>query len=135
MRFSRICVTIPTRPSGNPLYVSQSTVEPPGPANVGTKVYKVRRTPGGEQHFTVEITEMDESRRRWVDVTITGPFRGTKGSWQVTPVEDGSQVRLVAEMKATGLWRLVLPLIDSTARKDLPVEFASLKKVLEAGQT
>jgi hypothetical protein len=36
-------------------------------------------------------------------------------------------------MKATGLWRLLLPLIDSTARKDLPAEFTDLKKVLEAG--
>ena len=116
-------------------HVSQSTVEPPGPAKVGTKVHKVRRTPSGDQHFTIEITEMDERARRWVDVTQTGPFRGTIGSWQVTPEGGGSKVRLVAEMKATGLWRLILPLIDSTARKDLPVEFANLKRVLEAGIT
>lgn len=116
-------------------HVSQSIVEPPGPAKVGTKVHKVRRTPGGEQRFTIEITEMDEAARRWVDVTITGSFRGTKGTWQVTPEHGGSKVQLVAEMNATGLWRLLLPLIDSTARKDLPVEFANLKKVLEAGTT
>lgn len=116
-------------------HVSQSIVEPPGPAKVGTKVHKVRRTPGGEQRFTIEITEMDESARRWVDVTITGSFSGTKGAWQVTPENSGSKVQLVAEMNATGLWRLLLPLIDSTARKDLPVEFANLKKVLEAGMT
>ena len=114
-------------------HVSQSTVEPPGPARVGTKVHKVRRTPGGEQHFTIEFTEMDERARRWVDVTLTGAFRGTKGSWQVIPEGNGSRVRLVAEMKATGLWRLILPLIDSTARKDLPTEFANLKKILESG--
>jgi uncharacterized protein YndB with AHSA1/START domain len=114
-------------------HVSQSKVEPPGPARVGTKVHKVRRTPGGEQHFTIEITEMDEGARRWVDVTQTGPFRGTKGSWQVTSEGDGSTVRLVAEMKAAGFWRLLLPLIDSSARKDLSAEFANLKRVLETG--
>jgi len=112
--------------------VSQAIVEPPGPAKVGTKVHKIRRTPGGEQRFTIEIVEMDEKARRWADLTITGSFRGTKGSWQVTPENGGSKVRLVAEMKATGLWRVLLPLIDSTARKDLPVEFANLKKVLES---
>lgn len=114
-------------------HVSQSIVEPPGPAKLGTKVHKVRRTPGGEQRFTIEITEMDENQRRWVDVTRTGSFRGTKGSWQVMPEGNGSKVRLVAEMKATGFWRLFLPLIDSIARKDLPVEFATLKKILESG--
>lgn len=113
-------------------HVSQSIVEPPGPATVGTKVHKIRKTPDGEQRFTIEITEMDERARRWVDVTLSGSFRGTKGSWQVTPENGGSRVRLVAEMKAAGLWRLILPLIDSTARKDLPVEFANLKKVLES---
>jgi uncharacterized protein YndB with AHSA1/START domain len=114
-------------------HVSQSTVEPPGPARVGTKVHKVRRTPGGEQRFTIEITEMDEGARRWVDVTRTGSFRGKKGSWQVTPEMNGSKLRLVAEMKAAGLWRLLLPLIDSAARKDLSAEFANLKRILETG--
>jgi hypothetical protein len=113
-------------------HVSQSIVDPPGPARVGTNVHKIRRTPGGEQRFTIEITEMDESARRWVDVTRTGSFQGTKGSWQVIPDGSGSRVRLVAEMKATGFWRLLLPLIDSTARRDLQAEFANLKKVLES---
>jgi uncharacterized protein YndB with AHSA1/START domain len=116
-------------------HVSQSIVEPPGPAQAGTKVHKVRRTPGGEQRFTIEITEMDESARRWVDITRTGPFRGTKGSWQITAEGNGSKVRLVAEMKAAGLWRLLLPLIDSTARKDLLAEFTNLKRVLESGSS
>jgi hypothetical protein len=113
-------------------HVSEATVEPPGPARVGTRVHKVRRTGNGEQRFTIEITEMDETARRWTDVTTTGPFRGTKGSWQVFAEEGRSRVRLVAEMRATGLWRLLLPLIDRSARKDLRAEFANLKTVLES---
>jgi len=113
-------------------HVSEATVEPPGPARVGTRVHKMRRIGSGEQRFTIEITEMDETARRWTDVTMTGPFRGTKGSWQVLAEGSGSRVRLAAEMRADGLWRLLLPLIDRSARKDLQAEFANLKKMLES---
>ena len=43
--------------------------------------------------ITIEITEMDEVNRRWTDVTQTGPFRGTKGLWQMEPEDGGSQRR------------------------------------------
>lgn len=113
-------------------HVSQATVEPPGPAQVGTRVHKIRRAGGSEQRFTIEITEMDETARRWTDVTLTGSFRGTKGSWQVLAENAGTLVRLTAEMHAPGLWRLLLPLIDRLARQDLQAEFANLRKVLES---
>jgi uncharacterized protein YndB with AHSA1/START domain len=113
-------------------HVSQSIVEPPGSAQVGTLVHKIRRTSGGEQKFTIQITEMDETARRWTDVTMTGPFRGTKGSWQVLAENNGSRVRLEAEMHAQGFWRLLLPVIDRSARRDLQAEFVNLKKVLES---
>jgi hypothetical protein len=113
-------------------HVSQAVVEPPGPAQVGTRVHKIRRTIGGEQRFSIQITEMDETARRWTDVTMTGPFRGTKGSWQVLAENNGSRVRLEAEMHAQGFGRILLPLIDRSARRDLQSEFANLKKVLES---
>jgi len=115
-------------------HVSESIVEPPGSARVGTRVHKIRRTSGGEQRFTIEITEMDETARRWTDVTITGSFRGTKGMWQVLPESNGSRVKLTAEMRAVGFWRLLMPIIDSSARKDLEAEFVDLKKMLESSK-
>jgi hypothetical protein len=113
-------------------HVSEVIVEPPGPARAGTRYHKVRRTSGGVQRFTEEIIEMDESARRWVDITRTGSFRGTKGMWQIMPEGNGSRVRLTVEMRATGFWRLLMPVIDSSARKDLEAEFANLKKTLES---
>lgn len=113
-------------------HVSQSIVEPQGPAKVGTRVHKIRRTFGGEQRFTIEITEMDESARRWTDVTMTGSFRGTKGMWQVSPEGSGARVKLTAEMRAVGFAKLLLPIIDSAARKDLQAEFGNLKTMLES---
>ncbi|MDQ3707382.1 MAG: SRPBCC family protein [Chloroflexota bacterium] len=113
-------------------HVSQVTVEPPGPARVGTRVRKVRRAGGGKQRFTLEITEMNEQSRRWTDIMLDSPFHGTKGSWEVLPEKGGSRVRLTAHMQASGLWRLLLPVIDRSTRKDLQAEFASLKKTLES---
>jgi hypothetical protein len=113
-------------------HVSEATVEPPGPARLGTRVTKTRHTGGGVQRFAIEIVEMDEAARRWADLTVTGAFRGTKGSWQVLPENGGSLVRLTAEMRAIGLWRLLMPMIDRSVQKDLQAEFANLKKVLEA---
>lgn len=78
---------------------------------------------------------MDETTRRWTDVTITGPFRGTKGSWQVVAEGSGSRVHLSAEMQAVGLWRILLPLIDRSARKDLQAEFANLKRMIESSSS
>lgn len=71
------------------------------------------------------------SARRFTDVVVTGVFRGTTGSWEVLAEAGGSRVRLVAEMRAVGLGRLLLPLIDRGARKDLETEFVNLKQVLE----
>ena len=46
--------------------------------------------------------------------------------------ELGSRVRLEAEMHAQVFGRILLPLIDRSARRDLQAEFANLKKVLES---
>jgi hypothetical protein len=113
--------------------IIELTVEPPGPANVGTRIHKARRTPGGEVRFTMEITEMDESAGRWAEQTITGSLQGTQATWQVLPEGNGSKVIHIAEFHATGFSKLLLPLITSAARKDFNSEFANLKKILETG--
>jgi hypothetical protein len=111
--------------------VIELAVEPPGPAKVGTQVHKVRQTPGGKQRFTMEVTEMDVSARRWTEDTLTGSLRGTKAVWQVQPDGKGSQVKHTIEFRAVGFSKLLLPLITSTARKDFSSEFANLKQILE----
>jgi hypothetical protein len=40
-------------------------------------------------------------------------------------------VKLVATMRAAGLWRRLLPIIDRSAAVDLNSEFANLKRLLE----
>jgi ribosome-associated toxin RatA of RatAB toxin-antitoxin module len=113
-------------------HVDEARVEPPGPARVGTRVHKVRRTGGGRQQFITEVKAIDPAARQWKDEVVTGSFRGTTGEWSVTAAAGGSKVRLVATMRAPGLYRLLLPLITRMAGKDLRIEFANLKRLLEA---
>ncbi len=112
--------------------VIELTVEPPEPARVGTHVHKLRRTSGGKQRLTMEVTEMNASARRWAENTITGSMRGTKAVWQILPEGNGSRVKHSAEFRAVGFWRLLLPIINSSARKDFKSEFAKLKEILES---
>jgi len=113
--------------------VSEAIPEPPGPARVGTRVRKVRRTGMGVQRFVTQVVAVDEAARRWSDRVVTGTFRDTTGAWSVDPEGIGSRVRLVADMKAPWPWKLLLPLIERLARKDLAAEFQTLKRLLENG--
>jgi hypothetical protein len=110
-------------------------VEPPGPARVGTKVHKTRRTPMGKLSFTQEVTDLDEATRRWTELTTSGGLTGTKVSWQVLEKGDGALVRLSADMRGKGPSRALLPLIRRSAGKDWETELASLKKLLETPST
>ena len=58
-----------------------------GPTRVGTRVRQTRRTPGGSQTFTYEVTEHDPPRRSSFRA-IDGAVRPV-GTLAVEPVGDG----------------------------------------------
>jgi uncharacterized protein YndB with AHSA1/START domain len=107
-------------------------VEPPGPAHVGTKVHKTRRTPMGQVSFTEEVTDLDETGRSWTELTTTGGLRGTTVSWEVQEEGQGTRVRLTASMHGRGMMRVMLPMIRRSARDAWESELANLKQLLES---
>ena len=113
-------------------FVLEARSEPPGLAVVGTKVHKVRRTPVGQERFTIEIVEMDIEARRWVDVAIDGYLKDTRISWQVTPVDGGTRVDVKVDLHAHGFLHRLLPIVWRTARLQMRTELESLRRVLEA---
>lgn len=115
-------------------FVLEARSEPPGPAVVGTRVHKLRRTPVGQERFTIEVIEMDEVNRRWVDVAIDGHLKDTRVEWKVTPEGDGCKVEVKLELHAHGLLKGIMPVVRRTARHQLRTELESLRRVLEAGQ-
>ncbi len=114
-------------------FVVEARSEPPGPAVVGTRVHKVRRTPAGQERFTIEVIELDVAARRWADVAIDGHFKDTRIDWQVTPVGDGCRVDVKVELAAHGVWRRLLPVVRRTVARQVATELESLRRVLEAG--
>ena len=114
-------------------FVLEARSEPPGPAVVGTKVHKVRRTPAGQERFTIEVVELDLATRRWTDVAISGHFKDTRIDWQVTPVDGGCRVDVTVDLHAHGVWKRLLPVVRRTASHQLVTELDSLRRVLEAG--
>ena len=111
--------------------VLEVVVEPPGPARIGTRVHKARRTPMGTQRFTEEVVELDEAARRWTERTISGGLTGTEITWHVIDDAPGAKLRFSAELRGKGTTRLLLPLIRRAAAKDWVAEQQRLKRELE----
>jgi len=115
-------------------FVLEARSEPPGPAVVGTRVHKLRRTPLAEERFTLEIVAMDEAARRWADVALDGDLAGTRVEWAITPTADGCQLDVRVELHAHGLLKRLMPVVWRTARRQLRTALDSLTRVLEAGR-
>ncbi|MBK9032185.1 MAG: SRPBCC family protein [Myxococcales bacterium] len=115
-------------------FVLEARSEPPGPAVVGTRVHKLRRTPIAQERFTIEIVAMDEARRRWVDVALDGDLADTRVEWAITPVPDGCRLDVRIELHAHGLLKGLMPVVWRTARRQMRMALGSLKRVLEAGR-
>jgi len=108
------------------------TVVQPGLLRRGTRKVKVRRTPMGNQRFTVEATRVDHEAREWEDVVLDGAVAGSTGHYRIVPDGDGTRVHLVVVMRTHGLARLLAPMIDRTSRADLAAGLRGLKRVLES---
>lgn len=108
-------------------------VETDGPTRVGSRVVETRRTPGGKQTYTYEITEHDPPRESSFRV-ISGPVRAF-GTVKVEPLGDGARSRFTLELdfEGHGIGKLFAPLARSSARKQVPKDQARLKERLESG--
>jgi uncharacterized membrane protein len=106
-----------------------------GPTRVGTRAVDTRRTPGGRQRVTYEITEHDPPRKasfRGLD----GPIR-PRGTVTIEPLDGGarSRVTLELQLEGHGFGKLVAPLVRLDARRRVPKDQARLKERLESGTT
>jgi len=110
-----------------------SRLESGGPVGVGTRATDVRRVPGGPREMTYELTEHQPPRRSaWRGVN--GPVRAD-GSVTVEPLDDGARSRVTVDLdlQGHGLGMLIAPFARMQARKQLPVDQAKLKEILERG--
>jgi uncharacterized protein YndB with AHSA1/START domain len=102
-----------------------------GPLRAGARFVERRKVPGGVRQMTIEMTEVDAPSGmafRGVD----GPVR-VVGKATISPADGGSQVTVEIDFEGRGLGKLLLPLVRSQARKDVPRDQQRLKERLEAG--
>ncbi|MDQ6835123.1 MAG: SRPBCC family protein [Actinomycetota bacterium] len=110
-----------------------SKLETDGPVGVGTRVTDTRRLPGGERASTYEITEHDPPRRSsWR--TLDGPVRAV-GSLAVEPLGQAGRSRVTVEfdLEGHGIGVVIAPFARRQARKQVPLDQAKLKEILERG--
>ena len=104
-----------------------------GPVGVGTRAVDTRRVGGSRtQDSTYEIVEHDPPRRA-VFRGVDGPVRPI-GAVTVEPLDEGrSRVTVELDLKGHGLVGAVLaPIARSQARKQIPKDQETLKRLLES---
>ncbi len=101
----------------------------PGEMGVGATFKGVNKVMGLRMAWTSRVTEY-ENNKAWREVIKSGP---TLLNEQLTfnPVDQGTRVTQVYDMKAGGLLRLLAPMMASSMRKEMKKNLSNLKSILE----
>jgi hypothetical protein len=107
-------------------------LDPPGPAQVGTKCVTTRRIGGANRTVTAEITHID-APRTWGVRGIDGPIRAAVDVTVEPLTETSSRLTIAVDFDGHGIGRLLVPLIvRRQAHKEMPANVEALKRRVEA---
>jgi uncharacterized protein YndB with AHSA1/START domain len=111
--------------------VLSARAEGDDPLTVGSRAVVTRRIGLRELPGTEEISELSPPRS-WAVRGVSGPLTAlAKGT--IEPLDGGerSRVTIALEFEANGIGKLLVPLVNPKARKQLPRNEQKLKKILE----
>lgn len=109
-------------------------LDPPGPAQVGTKCLTTRRIGGANRVVTSELTRID-APRTWGVQGIDGPIRATVDVTVESLTETSSRLTIAVDFDGHGIGKLLVPLlVRRQAQKEMPVNVEALKRHVEAQQ-
>jgi uncharacterized protein YndB with AHSA1/START domain len=109
-------------------------LDPPGPAQVGSKCLTTRRIGGANRVVTAEVTRID-APRTWGVQGIDGPIRATVDVTVEPLTENSSRLTIAVDFDGHGIGRLLVPLIvRRQAQKEMPANVEALKRHVEAQQ-
>ena len=109
-------------------------LDPPGPAQVGTKCLTTRRIGGANRVVTSELTHID-APRAWGVRGIDGPIRATVDVTVESLTETSSRLTIAVDFDGHGIGKLLVPLIvRRQAQKEMPANVEALKQRVEAQQ-
>ena len=107
-------------------------LDPPGPAQVGTKCLTTRRIGGASRAVTSELTHID-APRTWGVRGIDGPVRATVDLTVESLTAHRSRLTIAVDFTGHGIGKLVVPLVvRREAAKEMPTNLAALKQRLES---
>ena len=100
-----------------------------GPVGVGTRYRETRLMNGKEAHAELEVVEYEPGQK----YAVRNLTEGIETVYRYTfhPEAGGTRVDLVCEVKASGLKKLMLPLVASVLKKEDGDHLQRLKKALE----
>jgi uncharacterized membrane protein len=101
-----------------------------GQMGVGTTFRGKSRMMGQTSEWTAKMTEY-EPYKRWGKVIDSGSLV-IDDKLVCDPAEGGTRLTMVYEVKVGGILKLLSPMIISSMRKQLKLDLASLKGILEA---
>ena len=101
-----------------------------GQMGVGTTFRGKSRMMGQTSEWTAKMTEY-EPHKRWGKVIDSGSLV-VNDKLVCDPAEGGTRLTMVYEVKVGGMLKLLSPVIISSMRKQLKLDLASLKGILEA---
>jgi uncharacterized protein YndB with AHSA1/START domain len=109
-------------------------LDPPGPAQVGSKCLTTRRIGGANRVVTAEVTRID-APRTWGVQGIDGPIRATVDVTVEPLTENSSRLTIAVDFDGHGIGKLLVPLIvRRQAQKEMPANVEALKRHVEAQQ-
>jgi hypothetical protein len=101
-----------------------------GQMGVGTTFRGKSRMMGQTSEWTAKMTEY-EPYKRWGKVIDSGSLV-IDDKLVCDPAEGGTRLTMVYDVKVGGILKLLLPMIISSMRKQLKLDLANLKAILEA---
>ena len=101
-----------------------------GPVGVGTTFKGTIRMMGLSMKWTAKATEYEPNKK--FGKTITCGSLTTEQHNTYDPIEGGTKITIVYNMKIGGLMKLISPMIVSSTRKGLKKALINLKGILEA---
>ena len=101
-----------------------------GQMGVGTTFRGKSRMMGQTSEWTAKMTEY-EPYKRWGKVIDSGSLV-VNDKLVCDPAEGGTRLTMVYDVKVGGILKLLSPMIISSMRKQLKLDLASLKGILEA---
>lgn len=101
-----------------------------GPIRLGTRFRETRLMMGKEEHADLEVVAYEPNQRYAVKNLTEGIE--TVYQYAFHPEANGTRVHLVCDVKASGLKKLMTPMVAAVLKKEDGDHLQRLKKVLES---